>query len=179
MNRRLFLLRFVVVAALSLLLFGLLLKPYTYFLGLIVRGALNGLTSFRVAESGVRGSWFKVTLAFVCEGRPMTVQAGFVAINLAAFVALVAATPGIGWRRVGRALSIGCGILFVWHLIQLSALLFAGVSMSVTSPAGLARLLATVSVVLPFGMWFFLAQPPQIFRYFAGERGEDSNIEQA
>ena len=178
MNRRVFVLRFVLVAVLSLAIVGLLLKPYTYVLGYVVSAGVNWRTPVTVSQSVVEGNWFNVTLKFVCEGRPMTIPAGWVVINLAAFAALVGATPGIGWRRASRALGIGCGIFFVWHVVQLSALLIAGVSMNLTRPAGVARLLATVSVVLPFFVWLFLTRPPQIFQYLGGQRGED-NVEQS
>ncbi len=167
MNRRVFVLRFVLVAVLSLAIVGLLLKPYTYVLGYVVSAGVNWRTPVTVSQSVVEGNWFNVTLKFVCEGRPMTIPAGWVVINLAAFAALVGATPGIG-----------CGIFFVWHVVQLSALLIAAVSMNLTRPAGVARLLATVGVVLPFFAWLFLTRPPQIFQYLGGQRGDD-NVEES
>ena len=173
----LFALRFVVVAALSLALMGLLLKPYTHVLRWVVSGSLNWLAAFGITGSAVEGDWFRVTLAFTVKEQAKTMPAGFVAINLAAFVALVGATPGIGFRRGVRSLAIGCAVFFAWHVIQLSVLLVAGVSMNLAGPTGIARLLATVSVVLPFALWLLLCRPPHIFEYFSGEKGSDNGVQ--
>jgi len=155
---------------------GLLLKPYTHVLRWVVGGALNWLAAFGITESAVEGDWFKVTLAFTVREKAKTMPAGFVAINLAAFVALVGATPGVGLRRTVRSLAIGCAAFFAWHVIQLSVLLIAGVSMNLAGPTGIARFLATISVVLPFALWLLLARPPYIFEYFRGERGSDNGV---
>jgi hypothetical protein len=162
------------MAALSLVLFGLLLKPYSYVLSRAVGACLNMWPSFDTSGTEVTGSWFKVTLTFVRDGRPMTMAAGWVVINLAAFVALVGATPGIGWRRVARAVGIGCCIFFVWHVIQLSVLLLA----DVTTDTGVAWFVASVSTVLPFFAWIFLVRPPGVFDYF-GKRTSEDNVERS
>ena len=172
-----FALRFIVAAALALVVLGLLLKPYAHVLRWIVAGGLNLMAGFGITGSGVEGDWYNASLAFVVQGRTKTMPEGFVAVNLAAFVALVGATPGIGWRRAVGSLAVGSGIFFVWHTIQISLLLIAGVATNLAQPIGLARFLATVSVVMPFGVWLFLAKPPRVFEFFRSEQGEN-NAEQ-
>ncbi len=166
-----FALRFLGVAVLSLALMGLLLKPYAHLLRWVVAAALNWFATFGITASAVEGDWFKVTLSFTVKDSIKTMPAGFVAINLAAFVALVGATPGIGLRRVVRSLALGCGVFFVWHVIQLLILLVAGVTMNLASPTGVARFLATISVVLPFALWLVLVRPPFLLEYFRGMGG--------
>jgi len=142
-----------------------------------VKAGLNWLVGFGISHNVVDGHWFGVNLTFVCNGREKTMPPGFVVTvigNLAPFLALVGATPGIGWRRACRAAGIGIAIFFLWHVIQLSALLIAGVATSLTGPTGLARLLATISVVLPFAVWLLLTRPPFIFQYFSGTQGEEN-----
>lgn len=168
-----FALRFLGVAVVSLALMGLLLKPYTHLLRWVVGAALNWFATFGITSSAVEGDWFKVTLSFTVNESIKTMPAGFVAMNLPAFVALVGATPGIGVRRTVRSLAVGCGVFFVWHVVQLSVLLVAGVTMNLASPTGVARFLATISVVLPFALWLVLARPPFIVEYFRGMGGED------
>ena len=169
--------RFVVAAALALVLLGLLMKPYAHVLRWIVVGVLNWVGGFGVSQSAVVGSWFRTSLDFAVQGSAKTMPAAFIAINLTAFVALVGATPGLGWRRVVRSLAIGCAIFFAWHAIQISVLLVAGVAVDLRAPTGVARFLATISVVLPFAVWVFLARPPFVFEYFSGKQG-DGNAEQ-
>jgi hypothetical protein len=77
-------------------------------------------------------------------------------------------------RRTVRSLALGCALFFVWHVLQLSVLLVAGVTMNLASPTGVARFLATISVVLPFASWLLLARPPFIFDYFRGMGDEDA-----
>lgn len=172
-----FALRFVVAAAIALVLLGLLMKPYAHVLRWVVVGGLNWIAGFGITQSAVVGSWFRTSLDFAVQGSAKTTPAAFIAINLTAFVALVGATPGLGWRRALRSLAIGSAIFVVWHAIQISVLLVAGVAVNLTAPAGAARFLATISVVLPFAVWLFLTRPPFVFDYFSGKQGED-NAEQ-
>jgi len=169
-----FALRFLGAAIAGLALMGLLLKPYAHLLRWVVGAGLNWFATFGITASAVEGGWFKVTLSFTVRESVKTMPAGFVAVNVPAFVALVGATPGIGVRRTVRSLAVGCGMFFVWHVIQLSVLLVAGVTMNLASPTGVARFLATVSVVLPFALWLVLARPPFILGYFRDLGGEDS-----
>jgi len=170
----LFALRFVVAAAIALTLLGLLMKPYAHVLRWIVVGGLNGIAGFGVTQSAVVGNWFRTSLDFAVRGSAKTMPAGFIAINLTAFVALVGATPDLGWRRTVRSIAIGCAIFLAWHAIQISVLLVAGVAVNLRAPTGAARFLATISVVLPFAVWVFLTKPPFIFDYFGGEQGDDN-----
>jgi hypothetical protein len=179
MKNRVFVLRFVLVAALSLVLFVLLLKPYAHVLGHVVMGVLKWRTALGITETQIAESWFRVKLTFVCNGIPRTMPAGWVVINITAFATLVGAMPGLGWRRTCRALCIGFGIFFVWHVLQLSALLVARVERGLTTPTGFARLLANLGVVLPFFAWLFLTRPPQIFKYFRGAQQDGDSIEQS
>jgi hypothetical protein len=181
MKTRVFVLRFMLVAALSLVLLGLVLRPYTHLLSYVVRTAVNCLTPLEVTGTGIDGNWFKTTLTFLYDGRSTEppLPAGFVAINWAAFVALVGATPGLGWRRTARALSVGCAIFFVWHVVHLSTLVVMVVAMHLTAPTRSVYLLATVSFVLPFFTWLFLTRPPQIFQYFKGAQQDGGSVEQS
>ncbi len=179
MKSRVFILRFVLVAALSLVLFVLLLKPYAYVLGHVVSGSLKWRAALGITETQIAENWFKVKLTFICNGKPLAMPAGWVVINITAFATLVGATPGLGWRRTCRALCIGFGIFFVWHVLQLSTLLVAGVERGVTTPTGFARLLANLGVVLPFFAWLFLTRPPQIFQYFKGAQQDGGSVEQS
>jgi hypothetical protein len=179
MKSRVFLLRFLLAAVVSLVLFVLLLKPYAYVLGHMVKAALTWRSALGITETKIAEKWFKVTLAFVCNGRELTMPAGLIAINLAAFATLVGATPGLGWRRTCRALCIGFVIFFLWHVFQLSAVLVAIVEGGLTTPTGPARLLANVGVVLPFFLWLFLTRAPQIFQYFSGEPRKEDDVEQS
>jgi hypothetical protein len=172
-----FALRFVVAAALALVLLGLLMKPYSHVLRWIVAGVLNSVAGFGVTESAVAESWYRSSLEFVVQEKAKSMPAGFVAINVTAFVALVGATPGLGWRRAIRSLAIGCAVFLGWHVIQISLLLVAGVTMNLAQPVGVARFLATISVVLPFALWLLLTRPPFVFEYFSGKQG-DRNAEQ-
>ncbi len=172
-----FALRFVAVAAFALVLLGLLMKPYAHVLRWVVASGLNLVAGFGVTESVVEGAWYGASLEFLVQGKDKTMLAGFIAINLTAFVALVGATPGLGWRRALRSLAIGGAVFLAWHVIQVSLLLVAGVTMNLAQPVGIARFLATISVVLPFAVWLFLARPPFVFEYFSGKQG-DRNAEQ-
>ena len=179
MKSGVFVLRFLLAAVLSLVLFVLLLKPYAYVLGHVVKAALTWRTTLGITETQIAENWFKVTLTFMCNGRPLTMPAGWVAINAIAFATLVGGTPGLGWRRTCRALCIGFGIFFVWHVLQLSVLLVASVEGGLRTPTGPARLLANMSVVLPFFLWLFLTRAPQIFHYFSGEQRNEDSVEQS
>lgn len=186
-SRLLFALRFLLVGAVGLALLGLLLKPYAYLLGHVIRGGLNWLAGSGITGSKVSGNWYRVGLTFECAGRWLpAIPAGLIAINMAAFLALVGATPGIGLRRACRAACVGLGLFVLWHVFQLSVSLMKAVQLIETGsfqefakdPTGFVRLIGTASYALPFVLWLVLARPPFIVEFFAGTQ-RDSDDQQA
>jgi len=84
------------------------------------------------------------------------------AFTLTPFLALVAATARVKWRRRVTVAGLGLGILLLWQLLMLCTFFVSAVYFGVTQDAFYVRTMAFVNAVLPFLMWFVMLVMPQI-----------------
>lgn len=146
-------LRFVLLLPLCLYLWWQLLPAYAWLIGQLGAGALVNffdvpINALMVEPLGL----FKTgtELIYISDGVERRLEFGMLATNVAPFIALVLATPGLTWSRRGKALIIGCLFLAIAHI---GFLLTAYKVNRAELPVAFGQLCIT----LPFPLWIALA----------------------
>lgn len=146
-------LRFILLLPLCLYFWWQLLPAYAWVIGQLAGGALVRafdvpIESLRVDPAGLFKT--RTALIYLVEGRERHLEFGMLATNVAPFVALVLATPGLTWNRRGKALIIGCILLGVAHFV------FILTAYNV-SRAEVPVAFGQICITLPFPLWIALA----------------------
>ncbi len=155
-----FLLKFCVLAAVLLGVWWIIQPWYVSGVGksagLVIRYVagipLEG-TEVDVDKTGVLNT--KTSLVYRYEGRPIAIKVAFLVSNLPAYIALILATGGIGWRRRLRALAFGSAILVAGHIAFL-AIMFT-FSREVRAAPEIPTAFGVFVMTLPFLLWIVFA----------------------
>ena len=146
-------LRFILLLPICLYLWWQLLPAYAWLIGQLAGGALVHafdvpIASLQVVPKGI----FKTgtELIYLADGKERHLEIGMLATNVAPFVALVLATPGLSWNRRGKALIIGFLLLAVAHF---GFLLTAYNVSRAEVPVAFGQ----ICITLPFPLWIALA----------------------
>jgi hypothetical protein len=167
--------KFAVIAPVCLVCWWLLLPYYALVLGWVSGAILKYIAnvpvdSVAVSNTGISnpkgllntGSTLEYVIGGVSRGG---FSVGYLVTNVAAFVALVLATAGLGITRRLRIVALGCAILAASHVGFILLAFLAGQSEFST---GIGQLLVT----LPFVLWVTLAYWDQLTAYFASDEDE-------
>ncbi len=165
-------LRFLLLVPMCLYVWWQLLPAYAWLLGQAGGGLLRNvfdipITAMKVVPQGLFKT--RTELVYLVEGVERTIQVGMLATNIAPFVALVLATPGLTWNRRGKALIIGCLLLAAAHL---GFLLTAYNVSRAEVPVAFGQ----ICITLPFPLWIALAYWDRILSFVSG-RAPDSTGE--
>lgn len=162
--------KFAAIVPACLVAWWLFLPVYARFLGLVATLILKYINqvpieSFVVSNAGIANKAGLLNtgtaLSFVVGGRQQTLpELGSVVTNVAPFLALVLATPRLGWKRRGLIIGIGVLILVVTHISFVLMAYLAGQS-EVSMAIGQAF------ITLPFLLWIVLAYWDKASAYFA------------
>jgi len=172
-----FALRFVCFGALFLAAFVIMLPVYAWVvvhvagfcLQMIVGADIRGVLvegAYGIGSFALNDAFFQKVLGvrMVIEYGQKSggMLAAELAFTLTPFVALVAATARVKWRRRVTVAGFGLGILLLWQLLMLCTFFVSAVYFGVTQDAFYVRTMAFVNAVLPFLMWFVMLVMPQI-----------------
>lgn len=154
-----FLLKFVVIASILLVIWWIIQPQYVFVLGHAAAIAIRYVagipiegTEVSVNKTGVLNTM--TALSYQYEGRPVKINVAFLVANIPAYVALVLATSGVGWRRRARATVIGSVVLFVGHVAFLT-IMFA-FAREVREAPELPTAFGMFVMTLPFILWIVL-----------------------
>jgi F0F1-type ATP synthase assembly protein I len=146
-------LRFIPILAIVGYLWWQIMPSYAWLLGHLVRGIVNfqdpAITAVAVEVKGLFKTGTELTLQRGSEEASRGITIAMLVTNVAPFIALVMATPGLTWNRRGRAIVIGCGCLFLAHLLFLLMAFY-------TTRNEPATALAQICLTLPFPLWIGL-----------------------
>lgn len=154
-----FLLKFVVIAATLLVIWWIFQPQYVFLVGhaagfviqFVAGIPLEGV-EVTVNQNGVLNTMTALTYRY--EGRPVKINVAFLVANLPAYLALVLATGGVGWRRRVRAGAVGSAILFVGHVAFL-AIMFT-FAREVREAPEIPTAFGMFVMTLPFVLWIVL-----------------------
>ena len=150
--------RFLVIAPPCLVVWWWFLPAYGHLTGRVSAlgaGMLGEYPEYLEIRSG--GLLNTGTLVILSgDGRLCRFPLGKLATNMAPYVALVFATPGLTTRRRLRALGLGAGLLLMSHVAYM-ALAFRFREAIQASPA-LPSALGEFVLMLPFVLWVVLVQ---------------------
>lgn len=164
--------KFLVLAPVCMVLWLLCLPTYVrglgYAAGSILRYCLGyGITGISVAGGGLLNTATSLTYEFGANS--MTLPAvGHLVANMAPFVALVLATPGLGIKRIIKITAIGAAAIAASQALTIIVLL------AVRSPVELGRgpipkAIGFMSIMLPFLLWIVLAYWQQLVSFLSEE----------
>ena len=169
-----FLLKFLVIVSVALVLWWIVQPAYVELIGQIagvlivyVGGVPIDQLLVEVDDSGVLNTL--TSLVYVHDARRYPINVAFLIANLPAYIALVLATGGLGWKRRLRALIFGSGILLVGHVVFLAVMfIFAReVQQAPEIPTAFGMFVMT----LPFLLWIVFAYWERVVDLFeAAER---------
>jgi hypothetical protein len=158
----------LVLIPLFLVLWGFVLPYYAEALGettLPLMRLCSGMSidSVDVVPDGQFNT--QTRLRYNIAGRTPELNVGRLVFNVPPFIALMAITPGLRWRRRVKALLIGTAILFAGHvLFLLLAFVFSNrIAHAPELPTALAELFLT----LPFLLWIVLGYWDKLAAYLA------------
>lgn len=166
-------LKFAVLAPICLVVWLWLLPTYTWLLGhatglvlkLILRVPIETVV---VTRGGFLNTGTALAYALADGRQPTMHDVGKLVTNVAPFIALVLATPGLGlWRRL-KVIILGFVIIFLFHGLTI-VLRF----MSTGSKLALPNTVGFVAVTLPFLLWIVLAYWDKLVVYFNDEGEQD------
>jgi len=172
-----FALRFVCFGMLFLAIFVIMLPVYAWVIVHVGAFCLHMLVGADIRGVAVEGMYgirsFALNDVFLQKvlGVRMVIEHGQksggmlaaeLAFTLTPFLALVAATARVKWRRRVTVAGLGLGILLLWQLLMLCTFFVSAVYFGVTQDAFYVRTMAFVNAVLPFLMWFVMLVMPQI-----------------
>jgi len=156
----LFLLKFCVIAAVLLGVWWVVQPAYVSVVGNAAGLAIRYIAGINlegvevaVDKTGVLNT--KTSLIYHYEGRPVAIKVAFLVSNLPAYLALILATGGIGWKRRVRAWAIGSAILIMGHMAFL-AIMFT-FSREVRAAPEIPTAFGMFVMTLPFLLWIVLA----------------------
>ncbi len=161
-----FLLKFCVIAAVLLGVWWIVQPGYVFIVGHAAALAIRYIGGIELdgvdvdVDDGVLNT--NTSLVYCYEGRPIPIKVAFLVSNLPAYLALILATGGLGWRRRLRALAFGSAILIVAHVVFL-AVMFT-FSREVRAAPEIPTAFGLFVMTLPFLLWI-------VFAYW--ERAED------
>jgi len=170
-SRLAFALRFVCFGIIALALFVVLLPVYAWIMVHVAGFCLDMIGGYDIRDAAVSGAYGIGSIAPTADfihkvfELQMVVQhgdarGGMVAselgFTLAPFLALVAATGGVKWRRRLKAAGIGVGILLTWQFLMFCTFFIASVSFGATKDTSYVRVMGFVNAVLPFLIWFVM-----------------------
>lgn len=152
--------KFVVFVPVCLVLWWLFLPVYAWCLGLVTELILRYITQAPVESFGVGNTGLTnpdgllntgTQLSFTIGGRTrMLPELGSVVTNVAPFVALVLATPGLRLLRRSVIIAIGVAVLVVTHISFILMAFYAGQS-------EISMAIAQAFITLPFLLWIVMA----------------------
>ena len=152
-----FCLALLVAVPACLVLWGLILPWYAGFLAASTKAVLNVALGFSIDRAVVQpGGLFntRTMLVYTLGERHPSLDVGALAFNIPPFVALVAVTPGLAWRRRLKALGAGIAILAVGHVIYI-VMTFSLAGTIAESPQ-IPTALGELFLSLPFLLWIVL-----------------------
>jgi len=176
-SRLAFALRFVCFGALFLTLFVLTLPVYAWIMVHVAGFCLDMLAGYDIRHVAVDGAYgirsFALNATFIQKvlNLQMAVEYGHsrsgmlaaeLAFTLTPFLALVAATARVKWRRRLAAAAFGLGIMMTWQLVMFCTFFVSAVSFGVTRDAHFVRAMGFVNAVLPFLLWSVMLAVRQI-----------------
>lgn len=111
------------------------------------------LLAGRIETAGILNT--QSLLVFYLEDRESRMPFALLVTNLAPFLALVLATPGLDWRRRARVIATGSAVLVVIHGLFIIVMLRFGAQLQAVAevPTAIAQFFLT----LPFLLWIVLA----------------------
>lgn len=127
-----------------------------------------------VDESGVLNT--RTSLVYLQDDRRYPINVSFLIANLPAYIALVLATTGLGWKHRASALFIGSSILILGHIVFL-AVMFT-FAREVQSAPEVPTAFGMFIMTLPFLLWIVLAYRDKIIELFEGGDTPKKNPEQ-
>lgn len=185
-------LKFLVLAPICLVLWMLLLPAYTWFLGnatglflkyvaqvpilaVVVGKAAEGTATTLTDGPLVRffmiiAANSRTELTFQMADRwPTMRDVALLVTNVAPFLALVLATPGLRILRRLRVFAIGFVFLFLTHAVTIVLRFMSGGRTELPTAVGF------LSVTLPFLLWIVLAYWDKLIAYLGDNEGEASS----
>ncbi len=143
--------RFMALAPICLIAWMLVLPQYTFIVAHSTRCLLQyvfgaGLVGADVEVGGVLNMGTQLVFVTAAGGRLTMLNVGHLVGNVAPFVALMLATPGVGLRRRAAGIGIGLGVLFVLHGLTIMVRFWEGRSAFSTT-------VGFVSITMPFLLW--------------------------
>ncbi|MDZ4860825.1 MAG: hypothetical protein SGI88_17755 [Candidatus Hydrogenedentes bacterium] len=161
----LFALRLAIIAPAVLVIWGLCLPAYAWFIGQCASMVLNifghGIERVVVDAEGLLNS--KTKMGFVLGERMPTTPIALVVSNIATFVALVLATRRLGWRDRGWAVALGVAVLAASHVTHV--VVFFAFAKGIQQHPQVPTAIAQIFISLPFLLWIALV--------FLGSYGND------
>lgn len=161
-----FSLRFVVLAAVLTPLWWLFLPYYGFLLVQLSGTLLHVLFSLPIEAGRLQAQGVLNTeslLVFVLHGGERALPIALLVTNMAPFLALVLATPGLALLRRLRILAIGAGILATGHLLFIILVFRFQDTLKAASEAPTA--IIQFYLTLPFLLWIVLAYWDRITAY--------------
>lgn len=132
----------------------------------IFRKPITGIAVVNLKPDAVlnTGIAIKFTLGYLERTMP---SLGSLTTNVAPFVALVLATPGLALLRRLRILALGVGIIVLGHAAMI-------VIAFMSREAALPKAIGFIAITLPFLLWIVLAYWDKLAAYFAidGDPGD-------
>lgn len=158
----------LVLIPVCLVLWGYALPYYADLLGNATAPVIRILLGMPIdsVDTVAQGLFNTGTLLrFNMGPRHPALNVGALVFNIPPFIALMAITPGLRWRRRLKALAIGLFVLFAGHVVYL-LLAFAFASRIAHSPE-IPTALGELFLTLPFLLWIVLGYWERLAGYLA------------
>ncbi len=169
-----FCIRFIVLAPLVLAAWWSVMPYYVSALGhtcaWFMRVALHQpIEGIQVSSEGVLNT--AMTLGFISADNELTIEVSLIVTNIAPFVALLLATPGLAFRRRMTVLAIGSAILILGHALYLVLGYVCAPTIAQRPEVPMAA--AELSVMLPFLLWIVMAYWDRIAQRMFSAQADD------
>jgi len=154
--------KFVVAGTICTVLFWQASPLYLMVIGHAIAAILNALFNAGIEAVTVTPKGFLNTtteLAFTIDGRVAPIQLVALVMGIPTFIALTLASPWPGSRRFVTVILIGCGVLFLTHILYV-VLVFLFPAAMQGSP------LPIMIIILPFLLWILLSYWRHIAVFF-------------
>jgi hypothetical protein len=167
--------KFTVIAPLTLALWWTIIPQYAWFLGQLAGFTLTHLVGMPIdalkvvtEESAVLNT--DTSIEFMYRDQRFPFHIASIVNNLPPFLVLVLASPGIGWRRMTRAIAIGLPVLIAGQVFfVVYAFRFAiQISENPQVPTAFGLFLMT----LPFMLWIVLVYWEKVSEYLNALDGD-------
>jgi len=174
----LFALKFLCIVAVLLMAWWSIQPAYITVIGQVAGLGLRlgglSLEAMRVEVDASSVLNTETTLVYVSEGVDKRLAVAYLVANIPPFIALVLASPGLGWKRRGRAIAAGVAILAASHIAYL--VLAFGFARQIQQAPELPTAFGFFILTMPFILWIALVYRDRIVDLFEENDPQDPAV---